>query len=60
MKINKKIAEKALTSQVEEKIENLITEHVQHCRRHMSWIGEHRAVVEKIVKLMERKYASNS
>ena len=44
MKINKKIAEKALTSQVEEKIENLINTDggrvfapLAHCQKHVNF-----------------------
>ena len=36
-------------------IKKLIAEHVKRMRRQMSWTGENDYVVEKIMKLIEKK-----
>ena len=36
-------------------IKKLIAEHVKKMRRTMSWTGENDYVVEKIIKLIEKK-----
>tara|TARA_A100001391_G_scaffold123758_1_gene84313 strand:+ start:156 stop:281 length:126 start_codon:yes stop_codon:yes gene_type:complete len=37
------------------KIKKLIAEHVKKMRRSMSWSGENDYVVEKIMKIIEKK-----
>tara|TARA_A100001011_G_scaffold379857_1_gene446379 strand:+ start:3209 stop:3361 length:153 start_codon:yes stop_codon:yes gene_type:complete len=37
-----------------DKIEKLIEKHVDECRRNIPWTGEHRTVVNKIVKLLKK------
>ena len=39
---------------MKEKIKRLIERHVKRCRRQMSWTGENDAVVEKIMKIIEK------
>jgi|TARA_R100000027_G_scaffold47152_1_gene35967 hypothetical protein len=36
-------------------IKKLIAEHVNRMRRQMSWTGENDVVVEKIMKIIEKK-----
>jgi len=36
-------------------IKKLIAEHVKRMRRQMSWTGENDVVVEKIMKIIEKK-----
>ena len=37
-----------------DEIEKLIEDHVTECRKNISWNGEHRVVVNKIVKVFKR------
>ena len=37
-----------------DEIEKLIEDHVTECRRNIPWDGEHRVVVNKIVKVFKR------
>ena len=37
-----------------DEIEKLIEDHVTECRRNIPWDGEHREVVNKIVKVFKR------
>ena len=40
---------------MKDKIKRLIEKHVKKCRRQMSWTGENDNVVEKIMKIIEKK-----
>jgi hypothetical protein len=40
---------------MKDKIKRLIEKHVKQCRRQMSWSGENDVVVEKIMKIIQKK-----
>ena len=37
-----------------DEIEKLIENHVEECRKNIPWTGEHRKVVNKIIKVFKR------
>ena len=37
-----------------DEIEKLIEDHVKDCRKNIPWTGEHRTVVNKIIKVFKR------
>ena len=37
-----------------DEIEKLIEDHVKDCRKNIPWNGEHRVVVDKIVKVFKK------
>ena len=37
-----------------DEIEKLIEDHVEECRKNIPWTGEHRTVVDKIIKVFKR------
>jgi len=37
-----------------DEIEKLIEDHVEECRKNIPWTGEHRTVVNKIIKVFKR------
>ena len=37
-----------------DEIEKLIEDHVKDCRKNIPWTGEHRKVVNKIIKVFKR------
>jgi len=41
---------------IHDEIEKLIEGHVNECRRTISWEGEHRVVVKKIIDIFKRTH----
>ena len=37
-----------------DEIEKLIENHVEECRKNIPWTGEHRVVVDKIIKIFKK------